>query len=141
MKIFLITWSKSNRFSDGRQSIGDRVMWSCLQHGLNVLSNVLMICSTSQFLPYIKCHEWFWGGGGGMVFNHNFNNISVILLQSVLLVEEIGVPGENQRPAASHWQTLSLNVVTTNPRMSGVWTDEVNSNHLIDVYFCLQSFI
>jgi hypothetical protein len=22
-------------------------------------------------------------------------------------VEEIGVPGENHRPAASHWQTLS----------------------------------
>jgi hypothetical protein len=42
------------------------------------------ICSTSQFLPYIKCHEWFWGGGGGMVFIDNFNNISVILLQSVL---------------------------------------------------------
>jgi hypothetical protein len=33
--------------------------------------------------------------------------ISVILWQSVLLVEEIGVPGENHRPAASHWQTWS----------------------------------
>ena len=30
---------------------------------------------------------------------------------SVLLVEEIEVPGENHRPAASHWQTLSHNVV------------------------------
>jgi hypothetical protein len=29
-----------------------------------------------------------------MVFNITFNNISVILWQSVLLVEEIGVPGE-----------------------------------------------
>jgi len=27
---------------------------------------------------------------------------------SVLLVEEIGVPGENHRPAANHWQTVSL---------------------------------
>jgi hypothetical protein len=26
------------------------------------------------------------------------------------LVEETGVPGENHRPAASHWQTLSHNV-------------------------------
>jgi hypothetical protein len=34
-----------------------------------------------------------------------FNNISVILWQSVLLVEETGVPGENHRPVASHWQT------------------------------------
>jgi hypothetical protein len=30
-----------------------------------------------------------------MVFNAIFNNISVILWQSVLLVEETGVPGEN----------------------------------------------
>jgi hypothetical protein len=28
-----------------------------------------------------------------------------------LLVEETGGPGENHRPAASHWQTLSHNVV------------------------------
>ena len=36
-----------------------------------------------------------------MVFNATFNNISAISWQSVLLVEEIGVPGENHRPAAS----------------------------------------
>ena len=30
-----------------------------------------------------------------MVFNTSFNNISVISWQSVLLVEEIGVHGEN----------------------------------------------
>jgi len=31
--------------------------------------------------------------------------------QWVLLVEETRVPGENHRPAANHWQTLSHNVV------------------------------
>jgi hypothetical protein len=31
-----------------------------------------------------------------MVINATFNNISVISWQSVLLVEEIRVPGENQ---------------------------------------------
>ena len=30
-----------------------------------------------------------------MVFKATFNNISVISWQSVILVEEIGVPGEN----------------------------------------------
>jgi hypothetical protein len=40
------------------------------------------------------------------MFNATFNNISVILWQSVLLVEETGVPGENHRLATSHWQTL-----------------------------------
>jgi hypothetical protein len=37
-----------------------------------------------------------------MVFNTTFNNISVILRQSVLLVEETGVPRESHHPAASH---------------------------------------
>jgi uncharacterized surface protein with fasciclin (FAS1) repeats len=37
-----------------------------------------------------------------MVFNATFNNISVILWWSVLLVEETGVPGENHESAASH---------------------------------------
>ena len=37
-----------------------------------------------------------------MVFNAAFNNISVISWRSVLLVEETGVLGENQRPVISH---------------------------------------
>jgi hypothetical protein len=37
-----------------------------------------------------------------MVFNATFNNISIISWRSVLLVEETGGPGENQRPVASH---------------------------------------
>jgi hypothetical protein len=37
-----------------------------------------------------------------MVFNATSNSISVILWQSVLMVEETGVPGENDLPAASH---------------------------------------
>ena len=54
-----------------------------------------------------------------MVFNATFNNISVISC-SVLLVEEIEVPGENHRSAASHWQTLSHNVVHLD--MNGIRT-------------------
>jgi hypothetical protein len=46
-----------------------------------------------------------------MVFNATFNNISVILWQSVFLVEEAGRLRENHRPVASQWQTLSSNVV------------------------------
>ena len=46
-----------------------------------------------------------------MVLNATFNNISVISWRSGLLVEETGVPGENHRPVASHWQALSHNVV------------------------------
>ena len=50
--------------------------------------------------------------GWFMVFNTTFNNISVISWWSVLLVEETGEPGENHRAVASHWQTLSHNVVS-----------------------------
>ena len=42
-----------------------------------------------------------------MVFNATFNNISAISWKSVLLVEET---------AASHWQPLSHNVVSSTPR-------------------------
>jgi hypothetical protein len=42
-----------------------------------------------------------------MVFNATFNNISFISLRSVLLEEETGIPGENHRAVAIHWQTIS----------------------------------
>ena len=48
-----------------------------------------------------------------MVFNAAFNNISAIPWWSDLLVQETGV---NHRPAASHWQILSYNVVRSTPR-------------------------
>ena len=45
------------------------------------------------------------------MFNATFNSISAISWRSVLLVEETRGPGENHRPVAIHWQTLSHNVV------------------------------
>ena len=43
-----------------------------------------------------------------MMFNATFNNISAILWQSALLVEETGVPRENHRPVSSHWQLYHI---------------------------------
>ena len=54
-----------------------------------------------------------WVRVGVMAFNTTFNNISVISWRSVLLVEETRVPRENHLPVASHWQTLSHNVVSS----------------------------
>ena len=45
-----------------------------------------------------------------VVFNATFTNISAISLWSVLLVEETE---KTLQPAASHWQTLSHNVVSS----------------------------
>ena len=62
------------------------------------------------------------------MFNATFNNISAISWQSFLLVEETGIPGENQQPVASHWQTLSHNVVSSTPHMSGIRTHKVSGD-------------
>jgi hypothetical protein len=51
---------------------------------------------------FLTNHICDWIVTGLIVFSTTFNNISVILWQSVLLVEEIGVPGENHRPVTSH---------------------------------------
>ena len=75
--------------------------------GLSILqfsqTFIYLVCDISEMLLLV----WF----RFMVFNTTFNNISVISWQSVLLVEETGVPVENHWPAASHWQTLLNNVI------------------------------
>ena len=48
-----------------------------------------------------------------MVLYTTFNNILVISWRSILLVEETEGPGENQRPVASHWQTLHIMLYTS----------------------------
>ena len=63
-----------------------------------------------------------------MVFNATFYNISAISWRSVLLVEEIGVPGEKHRPFSSHRQALSHNVVSSTSRLSGIGTHNVSGN-------------
>jgi len=59
-----------------------------------------------------------------MVFNttFRFNNISVILWRPILLLEETRVPGENNRPAASHCKTLPHNIGSNTSPMSGIRT-------------------
>ena len=37
-----------------------------------------------------------------MVLNATFNTISVISWRTVLMEEEMGVPGDNHRPVTSH---------------------------------------
>jgi hypothetical protein len=61
-------------------------------------------------LIYLYIFGWF------MVFNATFNNISVMSWRSALLVEETGIRGENHRPVASYWQSLSHNVVSSTLR-------------------------
>ena len=73
-----------------------------------------------------------------MVFNATFNNISVISWRSVSLVEETRVPGENHRPVASHWQTLSHNVVSSSPRLNGIRTHVSGDKQLFHRYLWIK---
>jgi hypothetical protein len=74
----------------------------------NATSYVVVFCVQwykhyfTMFVLFVACL---------MVFNATFNNISVISWRSVVLVVQIGGPGENHRPVASHWQFLSQNVL------------------------------
>jgi hypothetical protein len=77
--------------------------------------------------------------GWFMVFNTTFNNISAILWQSVLLVEKIEVTGENHRPVASHWQTLSHNVACSTPHFE--WGSNSQLFHAITTVLLLMMII
>jgi hypothetical protein len=57
---------------------------------------------------------------GGHVLLMNIH--TVISWQSVLMVEEIGVPGENHRPVAGNWQTSSHNVYRVHLAISRIQT-------------------
>ena len=58
-------------------------------------------------------------GGWFMAFWHHFQQYLSYIWSSVLLVEETGVPRENDPSVASHWQILSHNVVLSTPRHEG----------------------
>jgi hypothetical protein len=55
-----------------------------------------------------------------MVFNTNFDNISVISWRSVLLVEETR---ENHRPAASHWKLYQIHLIINSIRIHNLGGD------------------
>jgi hypothetical protein len=73
-----------------------------------------------------------------MMVNATFNNISDISWRSILLVEETRVHGENHRPVASHWETLSHNVVSSRSRLTGIltlhWISPDCINMLVSIY-------
>jgi len=72
-----------------------------------------------------------------MVLNATFNNISVLSWRSVLLVEETEVSGENQRPVASPWHTLSHNVVSSALRFDiDICVLKYNADKFNTVFIC-----
>ena len=79
--------------------------------------------STQQESNYIYLYTTKFGTSIKIRLNRKFKStefktmrVNCISWLSVLLEEETGEPGENHRPAISHWQTLSHNVVSSTPR-------------------------
>ena len=85
-------------------------------HIFQWLQTVIFIMFMSLFCLKLTYKRWWKQGLLVRLFNVSFYSISVISWRSVLLVGEIGVPGENYRPVTSHWQTLLHNVVSSTPR-------------------------
>ena len=88
----------------------------CIMKPLFGPQQILFIHSDSEKNSLIKNMFYFVCFIFGLqlsVFNTTFNNITIFfnLVWSVLLVEETGVPVENQRSATGHWQTLPHQVV------------------------------
>ena len=63
-----------------------------------------------------------------MVFNATFNNISVISWRSVLLVEETEYLEKTTDLSQVTDKTLSHNVVSSTPRLSGVRTHNISGD-------------
>ena len=81
-----VTWTKVNADNPGFTNNVD--FW--IHNMAYIILSVSLKCSAIQLKePKV------------MVFNATFNNISVMLWWSVLLVEETAVPGDNHRPIAS----------------------------------------
>ena len=82
-----------------------------LREQISCILNMLCNCNKKWLMNGLEEQLYFPLCNMGLVWFMVFNNISVISWRSVLLVEETGGPGENHWPVASHWQTLSHNVV------------------------------
>ena len=99
----------------------------CLMHNASRVSGLFIhdcpfcfcnVCKRTFPTREEECKDgkkWKKWGRIILVFHATFKNISVILWWSVLLVEEDGVPNENQLPPASHWQTLSHQAISSKP--------------------------
>ena len=119
---------------NGKSTYKDNVWCWQQRQGKNNFTNFLIVLKKQNAYVCIKCQlsveatfSKKWVGIGFMVFNSTFNNISVISWGSVLFAEETGVPGENHRPALSHWSTLSHNAVSSTP-CHGIWTHNVSGD-------------
>ena len=90
--------------------------WWMMYGQVCFLEKVTICSNTSRWYNVINTRFKGYLCGVECHFQQYFSDIPVISWRSVLLVWETEVSGENHRPVASHWQTVSHNVVSCTPR-------------------------
>ena len=75
---------------------------TCEPMNIKATGNIVINLINTTIIQHVNL---VWSRFRVMMFNATFNNISVILWRSVVLVEEIRVPEENHRPIANHCQS------------------------------------
>ena len=103
------------------------------QHSMNwipLYKQTLGFLDTTLYVIRLVSDLWHVAIGGlSVTCGRSWLDVDRWLCQwLVLLVEETRVPEENNRPAASHWKTLSHNVVSSTPRLSWIRTHNVSSD-------------
>ena len=127
----LTEWNDNPRYNNWTVVEGENSTTLTKYHGLLIhLWCWRTYCSSVVYwsIVFIKVLILHWNKIRAMVFKATFNNISTISWRRVLLAEETGVPGDNHRHAASHWQTLSHNDVSSTPRLSGIRIHNVSGD-------------
>jgi hypothetical protein len=82
-----------------------------------------------------------------MVFNARFNNISVMSWRSVLLVGEVGVPGENYQPIPQvhnimlHRVHLTMGGHACIVAVSVSWSDQIKFLLYIDLRILITRLV
>jgi len=70
---------------------------------MNIGAKFTHLNEGKRFSPFWIKRVFIWFIFYFWCFNATFSNISAISWRPVLVVEEVGVPGENPRPGASNW--------------------------------------
>ena len=87
--------------------------------GIEWVSDCCLTPTRNRYIPSLFIPKYYGlvGCGFFMVFNATFNNIVAVSFIT---------PGGNHRPASSHWQTLSHNVVHLT--LSWIWTHNISGD-------------
>ena len=108
-------------YTKGKSQYKDRQLY------MYMISCSTFILLWNVIIEWISLHTLFWFG---LWFLTPLSTIFQLYCggQFCCQWKKTGVSGENHWPAASHWQTLSHNVISSTPPLSGIQTHNVSGD-------------